>query len=212
MTIAGAIHVGPGALRLVASANIRTLYFGKGRREKRKGGWVTTTPTSTATATSTNKERGNTKARGRRGRKNVLVSVEGWNNCRGAWLPCQASLILGASQPRVWNHRNAPINLILPFAGVRLSSSPASISLPSSTVLRRLSCIRPLAARYDIVYPRLGNHVSTPQLSRDIPNFYGNHNRAEFLDDNSMDPLLGHHCEHYRYADKSGEVENLSLY
>jgi len=25
MTIAGAIHVGPGALRLVASANIRTL-------------------------------------------------------------------------------------------------------------------------------------------------------------------------------------------
>jgi len=29
----------------------------------------------------------------------------------------------------------------------------------------------------------LGNHVSTPQLSRDISNFYGNHNRAEFLDD-----------------------------
>lgn len=116
MTIAGAIHVRPGALRLVASANIRTPQFEKGKREKGVSYhyWL---PLRLQRLPIRN------KARGRRGRKNVLVSVEGWNNCRGAWLPCQASLILGASQPRVWNHRNAPINLILPFASIRLYSS-----------------------------------------------------------------------------------------
>jgi len=97
--------------------------------------------------------------------------------------------------PQCTHKLNTAVCQRLPISSLR---PPASISLPLRFFVK-LPCIRLCLARYDIVYPYLGNHVSTSQLSHDISNFYGNHNCAEFLSDDSMDSLLKRHCEHYIY-------------
>lgn len=150
--------------------------------------------------------------------------MEGWNNCRGAWLPCQASLILGASQPRVWNHRNAPINLILPFAGVRLYPPLFALLPPPLSPLRLSLCLAlwffadslafAFAQLNTISYIRvLGTTYPCRNCLVIFPIFTAqSQSRRNFLDNGSMDPFLRRHREYHHYADKSGEVKNLSLY
>lgn len=152
---------------------------------------------------------------------------EDGRTCRSRW---KGEIIVGARDSHakhplylepasqgVWNHRNAPINLILPFAGSSPMPPsllylpltfflPASTFLPRSMVLgRELPCIRLLAAT---VYPCLGNYVPASQLSRGISNFYGNHIRRVLTRQSngfsfSKAPLREYRCD----IDGSGEVE-----